>query len=153
MTLPEPRESLPDLILAEASDLGMKLRRESSTRTVWPIEYVALRDGSKPPTRSADLSVTGATDGSDGLAILAQLAAAMSPQPTPADPLAVSRALAEAAQLGAWLSPTELARLLWMAAATGPSWRSGHRPRPDFEMERRKDCASTWWRVLPEGEV
>jgi hypothetical protein len=62
---------------------------------------MAPGDGSKGPRRSAGLSLTAATDGSDGLAALAQLAAALAPPPPPADPLAVARGLAEAADLGA----------------------------------------------------
>ena len=208
MTAPDPLEALPDLTLAEAGDrwgvssrnsikaraaaLGVELRRESSTRTVWPAEYVALGDqlaehlkrtggtlanfplsvtpptdgsdgapqsaplalgdGPKPPQRSAGLSVTPPTDGSDGLAILAQLAAAMASPPPPADPLAVARGLADAAVLGAWLSPPELAQLLGLAAATVRSWPSGHRPRPGFQLERRKVGASVWWRVTASSD-
>ena len=169
MTPPEPLEALPDLTLSEAGErwgvssrnsvkaraaaLGVELRRESSTRTVWPAEFVPLGDrlaehlqhggtlasfpgampsvtaptagsdgvsqtapmapgdGSKGPRRSAGLSLTAPTAGSDGLAALAQLAAALAPPPPPADPLAVARGLAEAAQLGAWLTTAELARL------------------------------------------
>ena len=191
MTASEPLEALPDLTLAEAGErwgvssrnsvkaraaaLGVELRRESSTRTVWPAQFVPLGDqlaehlqtggtlasfpGSMQsltaPTdssdggarRSAGLSVTPPTDGSDGLAILAQLAAAMAPPPPPADPLAVARGLADAAALGAWLSPQELAQLLGLAAATVRSWPTGHRPRPGFQLERRKVGASVWWRV------
>lgn len=191
MTPPEPLEALPDLTLAEAGDrwgvssrnsvkaraaaLGVELRRESSTRTVWPAEFVPLGDqlaehlqhggtlasfpGSMQsltaptdssdggPRRSAGLSVMAPTAGTDGLAALAQLAAALSPPPPPADPLAVARGLAEAADLGAWLTAGELARLLGAAPATVRSWPNGHRPRPGFELERRKDGAAVWWRV------
>ena len=196
MTASEPLEALPDLTLAEAGErwgvssrnsvkargaaLGVELRRESSTRTVWPAQFVPLGDqlaehlqtggtlasfpGSMQsltaPTdssdggarRSAGLSVTPPTDGSDGLAILAQLAAAMAPPPPPADPLAVARGLADAAALGAWLSPPELAQLLGLAAATVRSWPTGHRPRPGFQLERRKVGASVWWRVTASSD-
>jgi hypothetical protein len=210
VTPSEPLEALPDLTLAEAGDrwgvssrnsvkaraaaLGVELRRESSTRTVWPAEFVPLGDrlaehlqhggtlasfpgakpslpaptdssdgvsqtapmvpgdGSKGPRRSAGLSVTAPTAGSDGLAALAQLAAALSPPPPPADPLAVARGLAEAAELGAWLSGQELAQLLGVAPGTVRSWSTGHRPRPAFELERRKDGAAVWWRVVPEAK-
>ena len=191
MTPSAPLEALPDLTLAEAGDrwevssrntvkaraaaLGVELRRESSTRTVWPAEFVALgdqlaehlkhggtlagfpgglsvtapTDGSDgKPKRSAALSVTAPTDGSDGaLGALLQLAAAMAPPPPPADPLAVARGLAEAADLGAWLTVAELARLLGVAPGTVRGWSTGHRPRPGFELERRKDGAAVWWRV------
>jgi hypothetical protein len=210
VTPSEPLEALPDLTLSEAGDrwgvssrnsvkaraaaLGVELRRESSTRTVWPAEFVPLGDqlaehlqtggtlasfpgsmqsltaptdssdgvsqtapmvpgdGSKGPRRSAGLSVTAPTAGSDGLAALAQLAAALSPPPPPADPLAVARGLAEAAELGAWLSGQELAQLLGVAPGTVRSWSTGHRPRPGFELERRKDGAAVWWRVVPEAK-
>ena len=191
MTASEPLEALPDLTLAEAGErwgvssrnsvkaraaaLGVELRRESSTRTVWPAEFVPLGDqlaehlqaggtlasfpGSMAsltaptdssdglPRRSAALSLTAPTAGTDGLAALAQLAALMAPPPPPADPLAVARGLAEAAELGAWLTVAELARLLGVAPGTVRSWSSGHRPRPGFELERRKDGGAVWWRV------
>jgi hypothetical protein len=202
VTDPTPLEALPDLTLAEASDrwgvssrntlkaraaaLGVVLRRESSTRTVWPAEYVALGDrlaehlqsggtlasfgpsvtaptdgsdgvsqtapftpgdGSKRPRRSGGLSLMAATDGSDALGALIQLAAAMAPPPPPVDPLTVSRGLADAADLGAWLTTAELAQLLGMAAGTVRGWSTGHRPRPGFELEKRKDGAAVWWRV------
>jgi hypothetical protein len=197
-----PLEALPDLSLAEAGDrwgvssrnsvkaraaaLGVELRRESSTRTVWPAEYVALGDrlaehlknggtlasfgpslmaptdgsdglsqtaplapgdGSKRPRRSQGLSLMAPTDGSDALGALVQLAAAMAPPPPPADPLTVSRGLAEAADLRAWLTTPELAQLLGMAPGTVRGWSTGHRPRPGFELEKRKEGASVWWRV------
>jgi len=192
----EPLEALPDLTLAEAGErwgvssrnsvkaraaaLGVELRRESSTRTVWPAEFVPLGDqlaehlqaggtlasfpGSMQsltaptagsdggPRRSDGLSVMAPTAGTDGLAALAQLAAALAPPPPPADPLAVARGLAEAAQLGAWLTTAELARLLGMARGTVGSWSTGHRPRPGFELERRKDGGAVWWRVVPEAK-
>ena len=192
MTASEPLDAVPDLTLAEAGErwgvtsrnsvkaraaaLGVELRRESSTRTVWPAEFVPLGDqlaehlktaagtlasfpgsmasltaptdsSDRGPRRSAGLSLTAPTDSSDGLAMLAQLAAAQSPPPPPADPLAVARGLAEAADLGAWLTAGELARLLGAAPATVRSWPNGHRPRPGFELERRKDGAAVWWRV------
>jgi hypothetical protein len=197
----EPLEALPDLTLAEAGErwgvssrnsvkaraaaLGVELRRESSTRTVWPAEFVPLGDrlaehlqaggtlasfpGAKPslpaptagtdggPRRSAGLSVMAPTAGSDGLAALAQLAAALAPPPPPPDPLAVARGLAEAAQLGAWLSTAELARLLGVARGTVGSWDSGHAPRPGFELQRRKEGSpnrggAVWWRVVAEAK-
>jgi len=192
-------DALPDLTLAEccerwgvssrnsikarAAALGVELRRESSTRTVWPAEHVALgdelaehlqqggklasfprsltapadgSDGSEhlsvmPPTGGSDRGkrslLTAPAAGTDALATMAQLVAAMAPQPPPADPLAVARGLAEAADLGAWLSTPELARLLGVVPGTVRSWSTGHRPRPGFELERRKDGASVWWRV------
>jgi hypothetical protein len=78
---------------------------------------------------------------------LVQLAAAMAPPLPPADPLTVSRALAEAADLRAWLTTPGLAQLLGMAPATVRGWSTGHRPRPGFELEKRKEGALVWWRV------
>ena len=69
------------------------------------------------------------------------------PPAPPAAPLAVARGLAEAAQLGAWLSGQELARLLGVAPGTVRSWSTGHYPRPGFELERQKDGGSVWWKV------
>jgi hypothetical protein len=76
----------------------------------------------------------------------------MAPPLPPADPLAVARGLAEAAALGAWLSTPELAHLLGMAPGTVRNWSDGHRPRPGFELERREDGASLWWRVVAEAK-
>ena len=217
MTPSDPLEALPDLTLAEAGDrwevssrnsikaraaaLGVELRRDSSTRTVWPAEAVPLGDrlaahlkrrgatlanfpdglsvmaptdgtdgvsqaapmapgdGTKRPRRSAGgLSLTAATDGTDGaLGALLQLAAAMAPPPPPADPLAVARGLAEAADLGAWLTTAELARLLGVARGTVGSWDSGHRPRPGFKLERKKEGTpnrggAVWWRVTDSSD-
>jgi hypothetical protein len=67
------------------------------------------------------------------------------PLAPPATPLAVALGLAEAAQLGGWLSGQELARLLVVAPGTVRSWSTGHHPRPGFELERRKDGAPVWW--------
>ena len=69
--------------------------------------------------------MTPPAGGSDALAALAQLAAAITPPPPPPDPLAVARGLAEAAELGAWLSVAELARLLGVAPGTVRGWSSG----------------------------
>jgi hypothetical protein len=171
-------------VKARAAALGVELRRESSTRTVWPAEWLPLGDelqehlsgggkladfpgsvtapagGSDGTTqeaqplapRSAGLSVTapaGSSDALAALAALAQLAAAITPPPPPPDPLSVARGLVEAAELGAWLSVAELARLLGVAPGTVRGWSSGHQPRPGFQLERRKDGAAVWWRVAP----
>ncbi len=171
-------------VKSRAAALGVELVRESSTRTVWPAEFVPLGDeladhlkgkgatlanfpGSVPaPTAGSDgsdgLSVMAPTAGSergkqsalpaptagsDTLAALAALAVAFQPKPL-ADPLAAARGLAEAADLGAWLSTAELAALLGVAVGTVRNWSTGHIPRPGFELERRKDGASVWWRVM-----
>lgn len=210
MAQPAAIDALPDLTLSEAAArwgvksnnaikaralaLGVVLRRETPTRTVWPAADVPLGDrlaehlkrpgaklsdfpealpsvpaptassatsearpiapadgGRQSRKRSGALSLTAAGAGSDGLLALAQLAAAMTPQP-PADPLAVARGLSEAAELGAWLTGAELAQLLGVAAGTVRGWSGGHSPRPGFLLERRKDGAAVWWRVTASAD-
>jgi hypothetical protein len=203
VTPADPIDLAPDLTLAEACErwgvssrntikarakaLGVELRIESTTRTVWPAEYVPLGDqlaehlkqrggtlanfpGSvtaldassdggdgvsvmAPPAasdrgkRSGGLAVTAPAAGTDALAALAQLAAAMAPQP-PADPLAVARGLREAAELGAWLTTAELAQLLKVSPGTPAAWwKKGQAPRPGFALDRRKVAGAVWWRV------
>ena len=104
----------------------------------------ARRGGGRDPIALASLSLMAPTDGSDALGALVQLAAAMAPPPPPADPLTVSRGLAEAADLRACLTTPELAQLLGMAPGTVRGWSTGHHPRPGFELEKRKDGASVW---------
>jgi hypothetical protein len=194
---PDAVEALPDLTLAEccerwgvssrnsvkarAAALGVELRRESSTRTVWPAEHLALGDdlakhlkkpggtlanfgrsltapadgteggGALAPetrkARPAPSSLTPPTHGTDGLMALAQMALALRP---PADPLAVPRALQEAAELGAWLSTKELAELVRMAPATVRGWADGHTPRPGFRLKRKTDHG-VWWKVVSDA--
>lgn len=173
MAPPELIEALPDLTLSEAGErwgvrspnalkgraraLGVELHRDSPTRTVCPAADIPLGDRlaehlAKPGATLANFpeaapAAPAAGAGSDGsaLAALAQLAAAMNPAP-PADPLAVARGLSDAAALGPWLTPAELTRLLGMAPGTVRNWSSGHQHRPGFELERRKDGASVWWK-------
>jgi hypothetical protein len=78
---------------------------------------------------------------------LVQMALALRP---PADPLAVPRALQEAAELGAWLSTKELAELVRMAPATARGWADGHTPRPGFRLERKTDHG-VWWKVVSDA--
>ena len=67
---------------------------------------------------------------------------------------AASRPLAaQAAALGAWLSTPELAQLLGMAPGTVRGWSTGHRPRPGFALERRKEGNALWWRVRAEAKA
>ena len=196
----EALEAMPDLTLGEccerwgvssrnsvkarAAALGVELRRESSTRTVWPAEHLALgddlaehlkkpggtlanfgrsltppddgTDGNGPlvlesrkgrPVPSQAASLTPPADGTDGLMALAQMAMALRP---PADPLAVPRALQEAAELGAWLSTKELAELVRMAPATVRGWGDGHTPRPGFRLVRKTD-RGVWWKLVTDG--
>jgi len=212
MGTPDAIEATPDLTISQAAErwgvssantvkaraaaLGVELRRESSTRTVWPAEHVALGDrlaehlkrpgatlrnfpealpsvpaasassdgvsqtapltpgdGANPGrARSGGLSLPALAASSDALGALAQLAAVLAPPAAARDALAVARGLAEAADLGAWLSSAELADLLAVSRGTVRSWRSGHRPRPGFELERRKDGATVWWRVSASSD-
>lgn len=100
----------------------------------------------RAPADTLDTSARGR----DALAALAQFAATLVPPQARLDPLAVARGLAEAAALGAWLSTPELAQLLGVAPGTVRGWSTGHRPRPGFVLERRKQGAALWWRVRPE---
>jgi len=192
----EALEALPDLTLAEccerwgvasrnaikarAKALGVELRRESSTRTVWPSEHLALGDElaehlKTPRGTLANFgrSLTPTADGSDGSFPLAPApskgrpVASLTP-PTdgtdglmalaqmalalrpPADPLAVPRALQEASEMGAWLSNRELADLLGMSPATVRGWADGHTPRPGFRLERKTDHG-VWWKVVTDA--
>ncbi len=193
---PEALEALPDLTLsqccerwgvssrnsvkARAAALGVDLRRESSTRTVWPAEHLPLGDElaehlKKPGGNLANFgrSLTPPAGGSEGVAplapapskgnpmasltppagvtddlmTLAQMAMALRPA---ADPLAVPRALQEAAEMGAWLSTRELADLLAMSPATVRGWGDGHAPRPGFRLARKTD-RPVWWRVITDN--
>jgi hypothetical protein len=86
-------------------------------------------------------------DGTDGLMALAQMAMALR---SPADPLAVPRALQEASEMGAWLNTRELADLVRMAPGTVRGWRDGHSPRPGFRLVRKTDHG-VWWQVVTDG--
>jgi len=104
-------------------------------------------DGSKRPRQSGGLSLVAPTDGSDALAALVQLAAAMTPPLPPAYHLTVSWGLAEDADLRARLTTPKLAQLLRMAPGTVQNWCTIQRPRPGFELVRCKNGAAVWWRV------
>jgi hypothetical protein len=189
---PEALKALPDLTLADccerwgvasrnaikarAKALGVELRRESSTRTVWPAEHLPLGDelaehlkAPRGTLANFGRSLTPPADGSDGASPLAPAPSKARPvasltAPTdstdglmamaqmamalrpPSDPLAVPRALQEASEMGAWLSSRELADLLSMSPATVRGWRDGHTPRPGFRLER-KAKRGVWWKV------
>jgi len=96
--------------------------------------------------RRRGAALTAPAASSDALGALAAMVAAMRPEPA-ADPLAVPRALAEAADAGHWLSTGELAQLLGMHRSTVGKWEDGHCPRPGFRLQRRKDAGSVWWLV------
>lgn len=192
-------EALPDLSLREcmerwrirstnavkarAASLGVQLRRESSTRTVWPAADLPLGDRLNDhlrksganlrnfpealppeprylPNEPALMAPGACTDdrvlpspaaGTDGPAMLAALVTALQAQPPapqlPPDPLAVARALGDAAALGAWLTTTEVAQLLRVSPGTVRSWGDGHQPRPGFRLDRRREGSVVWWRV------
>ncbi len=86
------------------------------------------------------------TASTDAMTAFAAMLAAARPAPA-ADPLAVPRALTEAADGGHWLSTGELATLLGMHRSTVGKWEDGHCPRPGFQLQRRKDSGSVWWLV------
>lgn len=192
-------EALPDLSLREcmerwrirstnavkarAASLGVQLRRESSTRTVWPAADLPLGDRLNDhlqnpganlrnfpealppeprylPNEPALMAPGAGTDdralpspaaGTDGPAMLAALVTALQAQPPapqqPPDPLAVARALGDAAALGAWLTTAEVAQLLRVSPGTVRSWGDGHQPRPGFRLDRRREGPAVWWRV------
>ncbi|MCP9793335.1 hypothetical protein KBZ20_16345 [Vulcanococcus limneticus Candia 3F8] len=125
-------------IKARAAALGVELRRESSTRTVWPREDVPLGDeldqhlktggtlrdfpGALPqPAKPAPIAaaksaaVTAAGGGSDALA-LAMLQLLQQQQNPAPGPLARSRAMAEAADERLPLTTPELAELVGLDA-------------------------------------
>lgn len=192
----EALEALPDLTLADccerwgvasrnaikarAKALGVELRRESSTRTVWPAEHLALGDDlaehlKTPRGTLANFgrSLTPPADGGDGVSPLAPApskgrpVASLTPPDDgtdglmalaqmamalrpPADPLSVPRALQEASEMGAWLSTRELADLMRMAPPTVRGWRDGHSPRPGFRLVRKTDHG-VWWKVVSDA--
>lgn len=122
-------------VKSRAAALGVELRRESSTRTVWPREDVPLGDelhehlqtggtlrdfpGALPQpaqsgamTRQKDVSLVSAGGGSDAIALaLMQLLQQQAPQAT-SGPLARARAMAEAADERLPLTTAELAELV-----------------------------------------
>jgi hypothetical protein len=193
---PEALEALPDHTLSEccerwgvssrnsvkarAAALGVELRRESSTRTVWPAAHLPLGDElaehlKKPGGNLANFgrSLTPPADGTDGASSLVPVpskgrpVASLTPPADgsdglmalaqmamalrpPADPLTVPRAMQEAAEMGAWLSTRELADLLAMSPATVRGWRDGHTPRPGFRLERKTD-RGVWWRMVTDN--
>jgi hypothetical protein len=100
----------------------------------------AVSDRHRSPALMAPAAST------DAMGAFAAMVAAMRPQPT-ADPLAVPRALAEAADAGHWLSTGELAQVVGMHRSTVGKWPDGHSPRPGFQLQRRKDAAVVWWLV------
>jgi hypothetical protein len=182
---------LPDLTLGDCCDrwqisrnavksraaaLGVELRRESSTRTVWPAEHLDLGDAlhqhlqrpkatlanySGPrlePLPAAPLAApekrsVPAPPGGSGEAMLAMLAA-LRPSLPPPDPLATVEALHRAAELGAWLSTAEVAAVTGSSSSTISKWSDGHPLRPGVVLQRRqeKKGGPIWWRIVREGD-
>lgn len=104
-----------------------------------------------PGAGTDDRALPSPAAGTDGPAMLAALVTALQAQPPapqmPPDPLAVARALGDAAALGAWLTTAEVAQLLRVSPGTVRSWGDGHQPRPGFRLDRRREGPTVWWRV------
>jgi hypothetical protein len=47
------------------------------------------------------------------------------------------------------MTTAELAQLVGKATSTVQDWKTGDRPRPAFELERRqaKPAKAVWWRI------
>jgi len=186
--------ALPDLTLGELCDrwevsrnavkarahaLGVELRRESSTRTVWPAEHLDLGDAlhehlkrprstlanysgprleplpAAPLAASEKRSVPAPPGGSgEAMAAMVAMVAAMRPEPPPPDPLATVEALHRAAELGAWLSTAEVAAVTGSSSSTISKWSDGHPLRPGVVLQRRqeKKGGPIWWRIVREGD-
>lgn len=120
---------------------------------MWPAEHLPLGDELADHLRNGGTlasfgrSLTAPTDGTEGLMTLAQMALALRPAP---DPLAVPRALQEAATMKVWLNTRELAELVGRAPGTVRGWSDGHSPRPGFRLERKAD-RGVWWKVVTDG--
>lgn len=120
-------------VKARAAALGVELRRESSTRTVWPREDVPLGDelhdhlqvggtlrdfpGALPqqpkPTAPRESALTAAGGSSDALAVaLLQFLQQQAPAAPAPDPLARARGMAQAADERLPLTTPELAELV-----------------------------------------
>lgn len=135
-------------VKARAAALGVELRRESSTRTVWPRDDVPLGDelhdhlqaggtlrdfpGALPqPAKPAaitaprEVSLAAAGGASDALAVaLLQLLHQQTP-PATAGPLARARAMAEAADQRLPLTTPELAELVGLDREEVENLRAG----------------------------
>lgn len=126
-------------VKARAAALGVELRRESSTRTVWPREDVPLGDelhehlqsggtlrdfpGALPqPAKPAaitaprDASVMAAGGGSDAIALALMQMLQQQSLPAGSGPLARAKAMAEAADERLPLTTAELAELVGLEA-------------------------------------
>lgn len=118
-------------VKARAAALGVELRRESSTRTVWPREDVPLGDelhehlqtggtlrdfpGALPqPAKPApkEMALTAAGGSSDAIALALMQMLQQQALPAGGGPLARARAMAEAADERLPLTTAELAELV-----------------------------------------
>lgn len=105
-----------------------------------------------PGAGTDDRALMAPAAGTDGPVMLAALVTALQQAQPPApqmppDPLAVARALGDAAALGAWLTTAEVVQLLRVSPGTVRSWGDGHQPWPGFRLDRRRDGSAVWWRV------
>ena len=188
--------ALPDLTLGDCADrwqisrnaiksrahaLGVELRRESSTRTVWPGEHLDLGDAlhkhlQRPKATLANYSgprldplpaaprgaalehrslpSPPAGSGEAMAAMVAMVAAAMRPSLPPPDPLATVEALHRAVELEAWLSTAELAAVTGSSSSTISKWPDGHLLRPGVVLQRRQEKKGDpiWWRIVLESD-
>ena len=98
--------------------------------------------------RNRQAAMTAPAASSEAMLAFAGMLASLQQQPVAEpQPLAVPRALAEAADAGHWLSTNELALLLGKHRSTVGKWETGHCPRPGYQLEQRKDSSSVWWLV------
>jgi hypothetical protein len=132
-------------VKARAAALGVVLRRESSTRTVWPRDDVPLGDelhqhletggtmrdfpGALPSpgsiTTSKPVAVTAAGGGSDAMVMAMLQLLQQQQQAAPPAPLARARALAAAADERLPLTTPELAELMGLDTSEVAKLRSG----------------------------
>ncbi len=165
-------------VKARARALGVELRRESSTRTVWPSEHLHLGDElhehlkrpkatlanySGPrlePLPAAPLAAperrsvpSGSAGSGEAMAALVAMVAAMKPAAPPPDPLATVERLHRAAELGAWLKTSEVAKVARCSASTVRNkWHDGYELRPGLLVRCREVDGRVWWRIVREAD-
>ena len=185
--------ALPDLTLGDCADrwqisrnsikaravaLGVQLRRESSTRTVWPGEHLDLGDAlhkhlQRPkatlanyggprldPLPAAPLaapekrSLPSPPAGSgEAMAAMVAMVAGLRPAAPPPDPLATVERLHRAAELGAWLKPSEVAKVARCSTSTvRKKWHDGYELRPGLLVQCREVDGRVWWRIVREAD-
>ena len=185
--------ALPDLTLGDCADrwqisrnsikaraiaLGVQLRRESSTRTVWPGEHVPLGDelhqhlkrhkatlgnygGPRlDPLPAASLAApehrsvpSGSAGSGEAMAAMVAMVAGLRPAAPPPDPLATVERLHRAAELGAWLKPSEVAKVARCSTSTmRKKWHDGYELRPGLLVQCREVDGRVWWRIVREAD-